>query len=78
MDLLDKIIETKDLKIYLDLRCRRLREHARNIKTEKPANRQKLIDKYHVRIKELERLKKLINNKTLKRDCKQMWKHFNE
>jgi len=59
--ILDKLLEKKDLQVYIDVRIRQLLRNRKDILKLKPDNRQDFIIKLDARIAELTFLKGRIN-----------------
>jgi len=78
MSLLDKLVEKKDLDVYLRLRIRRLRQEITERLHKYPEkDRAALVKHFNSKIKELSKLHGALTNNKIKTDCKKMWKHFN-
>lgn len=78
MTLLDKLIEKKDLEIYLRLRIKRLKQEITERLNKYPEKkRSEVIKRTEGRIKELLKLEDALKRNTLKNKCKRMWKYFN-
>ena len=75
--ILDKLLEKKDIDIYLWLRIKRLEQTLRqDIKTY-PENRREIIaERLSSKISELGKLRFILKNNILKDRSKLMWQHF--
>lgn len=73
--MLEKLIEIKELKAYIDLRVRRLKEELSNINKYPEKKRNSVIERIRGRITEINRLKGMICQSKVKSECKKMWKH---
>jgi len=74
--ILDKLVEKKDLVIYIDQRIEHLRTQKRRAILLEPKNRAKAIRQLKGRIFELQYLKKHIND--IKDTGKRFWRINNE
>jgi hypothetical protein len=70
MTILDKLMEKKDLIVYIDLRKKILLKILKEIKKFPEADRNTIKIKNEVKIQELEKIKNLILNNELKEECK--------
>ena len=71
MVILDKLMEKKDLFIYIDLRIKHLAKNKSHLEVN-PAHRENVAQRVKGRIKELRRLKKVIED--IKKMDKKYWK----
>jgi len=71
--ILDKLLEKKDLLIYIDTRIKYLRRQKRKaLESAPPKKRAILFERFHGRIMELQYLKKHVSN--LKDTAKRYWR----
>lgn len=72
--ILDKLIEKKDLLIYITMRMKELSHRKQDvIESATPRERQALAERFNGRLKELQLLKKAIVQSTLKKEAKHYW-----
>ena len=73
--ILDKLIEKKDLYIYIDLRTIELEEQIKKIPVSVKDPRKRELAKRQLigRLKELRRIRTLLNQNILKEECKELW-----
>jgi len=76
VSLLEKLLEKKDLSAYLRLRLARLKEDSRAMNKYPEKDRELIRERIEGRIRELDRLKGLLDANYIKADCKKMWRHF--
>jgi len=74
MVLLEQLMETKDLEIYIDMRIKHLLRTEKNIKQFPEYQRECIKERMKGRIKELEQLRQVISFKRLKEADKRYWK----
>ena len=78
MSILDKLVERKDILIYIGLRIEMLKRDKKYVKDLPEETRQKAIVKLNGRIKELERMKQVIHEHKEKELSKKYWNEVNE
>lgn len=75
MTILDKLMEKKDLRIYVDLRIKQLLLHIKNINDYNESAREGLKQRFSAKIDEMQRLKEILERDSLKQDCKIIYNH---
>lgn len=77
MTILDKLLEKKDLRIYLDGRIAELRnKQHKAVTSEAPEDREKVRQRFKGRIKELKRLRQITARGELKQESKRVYEEF--
>lgn len=74
---LEKLIEKKDVNLYLQYRCKELEKRKKEVESFPEQKREQIIKKFDGKITELKRLRSVMSEGKLKEECKRMWKNEN-
>lgn len=79
MSLLDKLMEKKDIRIWISFRIQELEMDRQKVISEtKPMDRELIKERFNGRFRELQHLRTILNHNELKNDAKRMYHKTNE